>query len=319
MRRMALLLVVALAAGCGGDAGDTDAPRAGDGFPVTIEHKFGSTTVRERPDRVVAVGFNDQDFALAVGVTPVGVRQFQGGIDITKRPWAQDELAGAEPQIIGAEEIELEKIAALRPDLILAVYSGLTDDQYATLSKLAPTIAQSDEYVDFGEPWPVQAEVTAEALGRDERRVIDDVEARFAQAREANPELERSTFAFASAATGKVYVYGPQDLRTRFFSSLGLTTPPELERLTRKSFFAEVSEERLRLLDQDVLVLYGSPDDLEAFPLFERLRAVREGRVILLDPAGDVANALGFSSPLSLPYALDRLVPQLTEALDGNV
>jgi iron complex transport system substrate-binding protein len=320
MTRMALLLLVALVAGCGGEAEETEPTRTGDGFPVTIEHRFGETTIPDAPERVVAVGFNDQDFALALGVTPVGVRQFQAGIDITGRPWAQDALGGARPRIVGAEELKLEKIAALRPDLILGVYSGLTDEEYDTLSKIAPTIAQSDDYVDFGEPWQQQAEVSSRALGREERgaEVVDDVEARFARARRAHPELEGSTFAFASASTGKVYVYGSQDLRTRFFTSLGLKVPPQLERLTKESFFAELSEEQLRLLDQDVLVLYGSPKDLETFPLFERMRAMREGRVIFLDPAGDFANVLGFSSPLSLPYALDQGVPQLAAALDGD-
>ena len=317
---MALLVLLALA-GCGGsESEDTGQAPSGGAFPVTIEHKFGETTIPEAPERVVAVGFNDQDFALALGVKPVGVRQFQGGIDISKRPWAQDELGGASPEIVGAEELELEKIAALRPDVILGVYSGLTEDQYDTLSKIAPTVAQSGEYVDFGEPWPEQAKVTGQALGLDDEgaEVVDDVDTRFARAREANPELEGSTFAFASAATGKVYVYGPQDLRTRFFTSLGLTTPPELAKLTKESFFAEVSEERLRLLDQDLLVVYGAPKDLDAFPLFERLRATREGRVIFLDPAGDLANALGFSSPLSLPYALDEGLPRIEAALDGD-
>ena len=32
----------------------------------------------------------------------------------------------------------------------------------------------------------------------------------------------------------------------------------------------------------------------------------------------DFANAFGFSSPLSLPYASDHGVPQLAEALDGR-
>ena len=248
------------------------------------------------------------------------MRQFQAGIDIMGRPWAQGELAGAEPQVVGAEELELEKIAALRPDLILGVYSGLTDKEYGTLSKIAPTIAQSDEYPDFGQPWQEQAEVSSRAMGLEQEgdEVVDDVEQQFARAREAYPELEGGTFAFAAASTGRVFAYGAEDLRTRFFLSLGLELPRELDALTGKSFYAELSEERLRLLDQDVLVIYGSPKDLEAFPLFERMRAVREGCVIFLDPDSDLANALGFSSPLSLPYALDRLVPRLSRMFSSH-
>jgi iron complex transport system substrate-binding protein len=194
--------------------------------PVTIEHKFGSTEVPAEPERVVAVGFNDQDFALAVGVKPVGARQFQGGIDITDRPWAQDALGGTQPEIIGAEELEFEKIAAQRPDVILAVYSGITEDDYKTLSKIAPTVAQSGDYVDFGMPWKEQAESISRALAREPQgeRAVARVDEQFTTAREEHPEFAGKTF--ASISTGKVYVYGSQDLRARFFTELGSSRRP---------------------------------------------------------------------------------------------
>jgi iron complex transport system substrate-binding protein len=320
MRLLTTFLLAMLVAGCG-DATETTAPeRPGADFPVTIEHKFGTTEVPDAPKRVVAVGFNDQDFALALGVRPVGVRQFQGGIDITERPWAQDELAGAEPQIVGAEELELEKIAALRPDVILGVYSGLTKSEYSTLSKIAPTIAQSDDYVDFGMPWQEQAETISHALGRDEpgTKVVGAVEQQFAQARRQHPEFDGSSFALASASAGKVFVYGSQDLRSRFFTSLGFRVPAEIADLTGDSFYAPVGEESLELLDQDVLVVYGTPADVEALPLLRRAAVAREGRIVYLDAAGDFANALGFSSPLSLPFALEQGVPRLAAAVDGD-
>jgi len=306
-----------LVAGCGDEQESEQPAQTNDAFPVSIEHKFGTTVVEDQPERVVTVGFNDQDFALALGVTPVGVRQFQGGIDITKRPWAQDELAGAEPQLIGAEDLEFEKIAALRPDLILAVYSGLNKRDYGTLSKIAPTVAQSDEYPDYGEPWQEQAQVSSQALGREQQgaEVVDEVEGEIARARKHNPEFDGSTFVLASASAGQVYVFGSQDLRSRFFTSLGFQSPPEIEKLAGDSFFAQLSEEQLRLLDQDVVVVYGSEKDFEGFPLFQRLDAVREGRVIYMDVDGDFANALGFSSPLSIPFALDQAVPQLAAAV----
>jgi ABC-type Fe3+-hydroxamate transport system substrate-binding protein len=311
MRLLITAIVILLVAGCGDD--DTRPAAAS----IDIRHKFGTTQVPASPQRVVAVGFNDQDFALALGVKPVGVRQFQGGIDITDRPWAQDALGGSKPEIIGAEELEFEKIASLRPDVILAVYSGITDDDYETLSKIAPTVAQSGDYVDFGMPWEEQAETISRALGREAEgtRVVADVEEQFAKARAEHPELEGKTFAFASISTGKVYVYGSQDLRARFFTELGLESPPAIERLAGKSFFAELSSERLDLLDQDVLIVYGSPADVKSLPLLQRSAVAREKRIVYLDPTGDFANALGFSSPLSLPFAIDEAVPQLARAL----
>jgi iron complex transport system substrate-binding protein len=304
MRTAVMAAVLALlVAGCGDDDAEPSAD-TGAGFPVSIEHKFGTTVAEQPPKRVVTVGFNDQDFALALGVTPVGVRQFQGGIDITERPWAQDELGGAEPQIVGAEELEFEKIAALRPDVILAVYSGLTKRDYGTLSKIAPTVAQTEEYPDYGVPWEEQG-----------AEVIDDVESQIAGVRREHPEFEGSSFVLASASAGSIYVYGPQDLRSRFFTSLGFETPAQIEELAGDSFYAQLSEEQLRLLDQDVVVVYGTEKDFAGFPLFQRLDAVREGRVIYMDVDGDFANALGFSSPLSIPFALEQAAPQLAAAV----
>ena len=57
-------------------------------FPVTVEHKFGKTTIESEPKRVVTVGYTDQDAALAVGVVPVAVGDFLGGYDWRERPWA---------------------------------------------------------------------------------------------------------------------------------------------------------------------------------------------------------------------------------------
>jgi iron complex transport system substrate-binding protein len=164
---------------------------------------------------------------------------------------------------------------------------------------------------------PEQARLRHAVEDRADRgaEVVDEVESRIAEARKAHPELDGSTFVLASASAGTVYVYGPQDLRSRFFASLGLQTPPEIEKLAGDSFFAQLSEEQLRLLDQDVVVVYGTEKDFEGFPLFQRLDAVREGRVIYMDVDGDFANALGFSSPLSIPFALEQAVPQLAAAV----
>ena len=309
----ALLLALA---GCGGEDGGTAGEPAG---TVTVEHKFGTTEVPADAERVVAVGFNDQDFTLALGVRPVGARQFQAGIDITGRPWAQDALDGEQPALIGAEELDFERIAALRPDLILGVYSGMTRRDFDLLSAIAPTVAQTGDHPDYGLPWQEQARLTGRALGRSGAAdaVVADVEARFARMRAQHPEFAGKRLVMAAAAQSP-YVYGPEDLRTRFFAALGFETPPAVEDLVGEGFGAPVSGERLDLLDQDVLVIYGDREQLARDPAYARLRVVREDRVIHLDADGDFANALGFSSPLSLPFALDLAVPRLAAAVDGD-
>ena len=53
-------------------------------------------------------------------------------------------------------------------------------------------------------------------------------------------------------------------------------------------------------------------------PLFQGLRAVQDGRVTYVAWESDLAGALGFSSPLSIPYAIDLAAPLLAETLEGN-
>lgn len=40
--------------------------------------------------------------------------------------------------------------------------------------------------------------------------------------------------------------------------------------------------------------------------------------MIYLDFEDQLAGAIGFSSPLSLPFAIEQAVPRLVAALDGN-
>ena len=86
--RLVLLALLALPlAACGSEAEPSTASGApGGAFPVTVEHKFGATTVEKAPERVVTVGYTDQDAALAVGVVPVAVGDFLGGYDWRERP-----------------------------------------------------------------------------------------------------------------------------------------------------------------------------------------------------------------------------------------
>src|SRR4051794_18602537 len=135
VRRAAVLAVLALAAGgvaaCGGSAEpDAQAGTEDGAWPVSIENRFGTTEIPAEPERVVTVGFNDQDFVLALGVTPVGVRENLGDYDVPNRPWAQEQSDGAELPTVGGQEIDVEAVAALEPDLIVGVYSFMDQAVY---------------------------------------------------------------------------------------------------------------------------------------------------------------------------------------------
>jgi iron complex transport system substrate-binding protein len=323
MRFTALLVsaVAALAlAGCGGDdsdsspaAGTTDAPAAS-AFPVTIEHAFGKATIPKAPERVVTVGFNEQDFALALGVKPVAVREFLGAFPYKTRPWAPGANSDPVPALVGGDAISLERVAAARPDLILGIYSFIDESVYGKLSQLAPTVAQGADAPTGGTPWDRQLLETGKALGREERaeQVVEEVNAKFDAAKQRNPEFAGKTLTVAFESGGTIFNLEDSDLRQQFFTDLGFVTP-------KQAGIENISKERLEVLDQDVLVLITSdPEGIVDDPLFTRLDVAKQGRVILVKDSDAFAGALGFNSPLSRPYLLEQAEPRLAAAVDGD-
>jgi len=317
-------LLVLAPYGCG-NGGDDE---AASGETRTIEHKYGTTEITEQPARVVSIGYNDQDAILALGVKPVAVRYWFGDESDAIFPWAEDEFTSArglesDPEILNMPELNFEKIAALEPDLILSVYSGITEDEYDTLSEIAPTVAQSGEYVDYGTPWQEQTRIIGRALGREERaeEVVADVEAQFAAAREQHPEFEGKSIVVASYAGNGLYDFNAsEDIRSRIFTQLGSEVLEEIDEIAGEDYYAKIGGERLDLLDRDVLIWQLNPGDsradIEQRPLVQQLEVIQEDRVVFVE--GVLYDALGFSTVLSIPYLLDKLVPQLAAAVDGD-
>jgi iron complex transport system substrate-binding protein len=313
----ALALTTAVLAGCGDDddpaasASSTSTTAASSAFPVTLKHQFGETTIEREPQRVVTIGFNEDDYVLALGVKPVGVRTLLGTFDADDRVWAQEALAGAKPEKVGGNELELEKIAALRPDLIMGVYSYIDRATYDALSKIAPTVAATRG--DRSDSWQDQTLITGRALGKQERakELVSEVEAKFAQVREEHPDFEGKTLAYTLGfeENGTTYSLEETDLRTQIFTGLGFEIPEEA---------GELSRERLDLIDEDVLVTAGATP-ADQVPVIRRLDVVKERRVVDMgDFDTELNGAIGYSSPLSLPRALDLVAPRLQAALEGK-
>lgn len=82
-------------------------------------------------------------------------------------------------------------MATLDPDLIVGIYSGMSEDEYKTLSQIAPTLVQSGAYVDWGMPWQEESRMIGRALGQSAQAetLIAAIEARVTEARAAHPEF----------------------------------------------------------------------------------------------------------------------------------
>ena len=301
---------------------DSAAPTADDAFPVTIEHAFGETTIESEPQRVVSVGFAEHDIILALGVTPIAVRDWYGDQPYATWPWAQDVLGDAQPEVLPSGELNFEQIAALEPDLILGISSGMSDSDYATLSEIAPTVTRVDAAKAFGIPWREQLEITGRALGRSEEAA--EVEAAtdelFAAARAEHPEFEGQTAAVAFTFEELPGAYASSDPRAQILAELGFVTPPEFDELAGDEFYFTVSDENLATLDTDVLVWLVSDESgyaaVNETALRPTLQAYADGREVIADPL--LSSAFSHASPLSLEYALEELVPELALAVDGD-
>lgn len=302
----AIVVFAALLTGCGSSQEDSGGAGA-----VTIDHKFGQTTVPANPQRVVTVGWTDQDFVLPFGVVPVSTRQFFDSYN--NYPWVKAATDGKGVSTWGGDEIDYEAIAAQKPDLIFAIYESVDQQMYDRLSQIAPTVIQSKDYPDEETPWNVQLLTTGKALGKERQaqELVDKVQGRIDEARTANPEFDGKTLVVDfGPENGGHYLLPAADPRRALFTALGFQT---------QEVDGDVSEEKLQLLDRDVLFVNGATkDQMLQSPAFARLGVVRDDRTLYTTFDSNLSGALTYSGPDALLYALDVLTPQLANALNGR-
>ena len=195
---------------------------------VTITHAFGDTTVPAPPTRVVSAGLTDQDDLLSVGVVPVAVTTWFGDQPFGVWPWAQPKLGSATPAVLNLDNgIQIDQIAMLKPDLIVAVNAGLDADTYQKLSEIAPTIAQSGDDAFF-EPWRQQAAAIGAAVFKkaEMATLVEAVDAKFAAVAQANPTFkDRTAVLLDGYFTGDTITATVAGWRTEFLTAMGLTVP----------------------------------------------------------------------------------------------
>ncbi|GAA1738380.1 iron-siderophore ABC transporter substrate-binding protein [Isoptericola hypogeus] len=310
----------------GGSAAPADG--ATDEFPITIEHALGETVVESEPERVATWGWGSTEAAIAVGVYPVAVAEqvWTVGEDALL-PWVEDayDEAGEEKPVILTDPeqgatVPYEEFVEAAPDLIVAPYSGLTQEQYDVLSDIAPVVAYPD--AAWTTPWEETITLTAQALGRsaEGEQVLADIDDFVAQKADEHPELEGQTFAAIvdSPTEGQVYVYPELDPRAGFLEGLGAEVAPSVEELDTSDggFFYALSYEELDKLESDFIVDYAyTPEDAEDFLTKKELQAipaVKAGKVAQV--VGNVATS-SVSPPTALSVYWEDGFPALVEEM----
>ncbi|WP_374561812.1 ABC transporter substrate-binding protein [Sinobaca sp. H24] len=143
--------MAAVLTGCGGgeESGSEAAgsEESGSDESIVIEHAFGETVLEEAPERVATIQWGNQDTVLALDEVPVGFSAANFG-PVNENgvlPWTQekmDELEVEDPNVFqDTDGLDFEAISDSNPDVILAAYSGITQEDYDLLSEIAPVVA----------------------------------------------------------------------------------------------------------------------------------------------------------------------------------
>ena len=313
------------------DSGQESTSKADSGaFPVTIEHAFGETKIEEEPKRIAVVGVNDADMLLSLGVVPVSIPKVTwGGDEDGTTPWFDEKLEELDadmPAILDqTDAIPVDEVAKQTPDLILATYSGITEEEYKKLSEIARVVAYPDQ--PWATAWEDSLDMVGKATGRNE--LADEVEADtqklYEDVQKDTPEIQGKTFIWAALSTAdlsQIPFYTTEDARPDFLSDLGMKNAPVVEENTKKGeFFAQVSAEKASELESDFLFTYAVEDaDAETYAkdkLIGQIPAIKDGH--MWASTDNVASlAAGTPTPLSVPYAIDEFVPGIVKALEGQ-
>ena len=237
---LSALAVAPLLAACGDDgkAEAADTPSSGSGaseesaFPVTITHKYGETTLEKAPTRVVCVGLTEQDALLALGIVPVAVTKWFGdapGLHLlvgdrqarrrraARGARGHQRRAGREDRGARTGPDHRAVLRADREGLRAALEDRPDRRAVRRLRRLRRALGR-DGADHRHRPSASRTQM---------QEIVDDVKQQIADAAAAHPEFEGKQAMVVTPYEG-LFVYGPEDPRSRMLVDLGFEFPTEL-------------------------------------------------------------------------------------------
>jgi iron complex transport system substrate-binding protein len=316
--------------GCAGTPADdttgSSAP-AGDSsaFPVTFDHMYGETTIESAPERVATWGWGATDAVLALGIVPVAISSMDyGGGDDRITPWVEDaidELGGETPAILdnATYELSIEELLAADPDVLIAPYSGLTQEEYDAVTDAGIPVVAPEEAL-WATPWRDVITETGKALGLSDEAdgILTDLDAQIADAAAAHPEFEGMSIAYIDDDVDTLYAYLPADPRVEILEDLGFVSTDAITALDsgESTFYTTVSYENLDQIDAQVIFTQAEEqaqiDEFLASDRGQLIPAVKKGAVAAI--VGEENVSAVSPTALSLPWLLPTMVDKLAEA-----
>lgn len=304
------------------------------GKTISIKHVYGTTEVPADATKVATIAWANHDVLLALGIMPLGFSKQTWGVTDGSGmlPWTKekvDELTAngaAQPKLFdddGGVKINPQAVNATKPEVILAVYSGMSKEEYETLSKIAPTVAYPK--VAWGTPWRETIAINATAVGKKTEgdTLVADLEKQVADAVAKHPQIKGKAAAFCYTAEGdatKFGYYTTADPRTAFLPDLGMKVPASVEKASKENasaFNVDISTENADSLnDFDLIVMYGTESDLAAMQansLLSQVRAIKNGAVAFVGNSDPMAASTN-PGPLSIPWGIEKYVGLIATA-----
>lgn len=301
MNKKLLLFIVAclvsafVLAACGGseeestdatesDNGSASEETESEGGAIEVEHAMGTTTLEEKPERVVSLYQGATDTVLEFDVTPVGV--VESWVQVPMYDYIKEDLQDV--TYVGQEtQPNLEEIAALEPDVIFA--SQIRHEEiYEQLSQIAPTIVNETIY-DFKET----TNLIGQALGEEEKAetLLADWESRIGDFQEKIASNENWPMSAAvlnyRADHARIYVTG---FAGSILQEAGFEEPIELQgqneeivMLNDKEAIPQMNADVFFQFMEDTPDVQNTFEDWTAHPLYQNLEAVKNENVFTVD------------------------------------
>ncbi|MDO4634113.1 MAG: iron-siderophore ABC transporter substrate-binding protein [Eubacteriales bacterium] len=297
-------------------------------YPITMAHAYGETVIDQEPERIVTLGWGNQDTVLALGKVPVGVSAANYGYVTEHKLHEWTDLTFAElgeenPNVFDdTDGFDYEAISDSNPDVILAAYSGMTQEEYETLSAIAPVLPF--EETAWKTSWREQTLRNSEAMGMkaEGEAKVAEVEALIEEKIAEHPEfagVKAGFFWINPDDFSTFYAYLTADPRASYLTDLGFELPESIAALAEgnDAFSVTISRENVAdFADVDLMVVYGDEALLEALQadeLMSEIPAIKDGAVVLLDSTSKLA-ASTTPTVLSIPATIDEYLTELSAA-----
>jgi iron complex transport system substrate-binding protein len=299
-------------------------------FPVTLRHAFGSTVITAAPARIATLGYASQDACVALGLVPVGVPQYElrgFGTSLWFNKAVTEMNAVMPAQYRDADEPPYDELRKLKPDVILAVNSGISQEEYDRLTDIAPVVAYPGD--PFGTDWRTTTTTVGAAIGQSRRaaELVAAVETDIAKAKASYTDLEGSTFVYlgASQAPGADFeVYDEDSNQVRILRDFGVVPSPVMMKVAAEGKRKRVEAgtgpwlwESRRAgeleADIDVVAVVSDKKAILKDDVLSGLPGAKRNSLVLVKTSDD-ALALVEASPLGVKWATRTVLPELARA-----